>query len=62
MIKKEMIENFGIDRKTLNNWENNPDLKRHLLYRTLEALPVEFVDNIKQQLEDKKANEKLLEK
>ena len=60
MIKKEMIENFGLDRKTLNNWENNVDSKRHILYRTLEALPTEFVENIKQQIADKKSNEELL--
>lgn len=55
-----MIDNFGLDRKTLNNWENDANSKRHLLYRTLEALPSEFVENIKKQLDDKKANEKLL--
>ncbi len=60
MIKKEIIENFGLDRKTLNNWENNVDSKRHILYRTLEALPAEFVENIKQQIADKKSNEELL--
>jgi len=60
MIKKEMIDNFGIDRKTLNNWENQVDSKRHLLYRTLEALPAEYVDNIKKQIEEKKENDKLL--
>jgi hypothetical protein len=61
MIKKEMIDNFGIDRKTLNNWENNPESKRYILYRTLEALPVDFVENIKKQEEDKKKNKKLLD-
>ena len=61
MIKKEMIDNFGIDRKTLNNWENNIDSKRHILYRTLEALPAEYVENIKQQIKDKQDNEKLLD-
>jgi hypothetical protein len=60
MIKKEMIENFGMNRKTLNNWENDPSNARHLLYRTLEALPLEFVENIKKQMEDKKENETLL--
>jgi len=60
MIKKEMIENFGMNRKTLNNWENDPSNARHLLYKTLEALPLEFVENIKKQLEEKKANEDLL--
>ena len=60
MIKKEMIDNFGLDRKTLNNWENDASSKRHLLYKTLEALPFEFVENIKKQLDDKKANEELL--
>jgi len=62
MIKKEIIDKFGLDRKTLNNWENDDTSKRHLLYRTLEALPLEFVENVKKQLDDKKANEKLLEK
>jgi len=62
MIKKEMIEHFGIDRKTLNNWENNKELKRYLLYRTLEALPVEYVENVKKQIKEQQENDKLLEK
>jgi transcriptional regulator with XRE-family HTH domain len=60
MIKKEMIENFGIDRKTLNNWENNKNKKRYILYKTLEALPIDFVENVKKQEEDKEKNEALL--
>ena len=36
-----MIENFAITRKTLNNWENDKKSQRYLLYKTLEALPVE---------------------
>jgi len=62
MIKKEMIENFGIDRKTLNNWENDKMKKRYILYKTLEALPVDFVENVKKQEEDKEKNEALLNK
>ncbi len=62
MIKKEMIDNFGIDRKTLNNWENNKTNKRHVLYKTLEALPVEYVDNVKKQIKEQEENDKLLEK
>jgi transcriptional regulator with XRE-family HTH domain len=62
MIKKEMIENFGIDRKTLNNWENDKKKKRYILYKTLEALPVDFVENVKKQEEDKEKNEALLSK
>ena len=60
MNKKEMIENFGFDRKTLNNWENGAKEKRKLLYETLKALPIEFVENIKKLEEDKKSNEELL--
>ena len=60
MIKKEMIDNFGIDRKTLNNWENNKNKKRYILYKTLEALPIDFVNNVKKQEEEKVKNEKLL--
>lgn len=60
MIKKEMIEHFGIDRKTLNNWENNKELKRYILYKTLEALPVEYVENIIKQIEEQKKNNQLL--
>ncbi len=62
MIKKEMIDNFGMNRKTLNNWENDPTNARHLLYKTLEALPLEFVENIKKQMLDKKENEAILDK
>ena len=62
MIKKEMINNFGIDRKTLNNWENNKTNKRYVLYKTLEALPVEYVDNVKKQIKEQEENDKLLGK
>ncbi len=65
MIKKEMIELFGITRKTLNNWENDKTSKRYLLYKTLEALPAEYVENIKRQIneqeEEKRKNNALLE-
>jgi len=60
MIKKEMIENFGMNRTTLNNWERDKSNSRHLLYKTLEALPLEFVENIKKQLKEQKENEDLL--
>jgi len=60
VIKKEMIDNFGITRKTLNNWENERNSKRYILYKTLEALPNEFVENIKKQIQEKEENEKLL--
>ena len=60
MIKKEMIENFGITRKTLNNWENDAESKRYLLYRTLESLPVEFVENVKKQIEEERKNKLML--
>jgi len=62
MNKKEMIDNFGFDRKTLNNWENGEKPKRALLYRTLEALPFAFVENVEKQMSDAKNNEKLLER
>ena len=55
-----MIDNFGIDRKTLNNWENNVHSKRYLLYKTLEALPVEYVTGIKKQIKEQEENDKLL--
>ncbi len=60
MIKKEMIDYFGIDRKTLNNWENNKEKKRYLLYKTLEALPSEYVENIKKQIKEREENNKKL--
>jgi len=60
MIKKEMIDNFGLDRKTLNNWENNIESKRYVLYKTLEALPVEYVNGIKKQITEQNENDKLL--
>ena len=60
MIKKEMIENFGITRKTLNNWENDKGSKRYILYKTLEAIPAEFVENVKRREEEKLEGEKLL--
>lgn len=56
-----MIENFGIDRKTLNNWENDKEKKRYVLYKTLEALPIEYVENIKKQIKERAENEKLLD-
>lgn len=60
MIKKEMIDKFGFDRSTLNNWENGTKEKRKVLYAVLEALPIDFVENVKQSLDDKKKNEELL--
>lgn len=62
MIKKEMIDNFGIDRKTLNNWENEKEKKRYILYKTLEALPMEYVENVKKQIKEQEENDKLLGK
>ena len=56
-----MIENFGITRKTLNNWENDKSSKRYILYKTLEALPTEYVDNVKRQMKEQEENDKLLE-
>ena len=56
-----MIDNFGLDRKTLNNWENNTQSKRYILYKTLEALPIEYVHGIKNQIKEQKENDKLLE-
>jgi hypothetical protein len=52
MNKKEMINNFGFDRKTLNNWENGIKEKRKLLYEVLKRLPSEFVLDVKQQIEN----------
>ncbi len=62
MIKKDMIENFGVTRKTLNNWENEKNSKRYILYKTLEALPVEYVENVQKQIKEQEENDKLLEK
>jgi len=50
MIKKEIIDNFGFDRSTLDNWEKGTKEKRKLLFETLKALPIEFVDNIKEEI------------
>ena len=61
MIKKDMIENFGITRKTLNNWENDKTSKRYILYKTLESLPLEYLNNLQKQIKEKNENEKLLE-
>ncbi len=61
MIKKEMIENFGITRKTLNNWENDKNSQRYILYKTLEALPVAYVDNVIKQVKEQEENDRLLE-
>lgn len=52
MIKKEMIDNFGFDRKTLNNWENSKKGKRKLLYEVLKRLPLSFVEETKKQIEN----------
>ena len=61
MIKKEMIENFGVTRKTLNNWENDKESRRYILYKTLEALPVEYVVNVQKQIKEQEDNDRLLE-
>lgn len=55
-----MIENFGITRKTLNNWENDKNSKRYILYKTLEALPIDYVEGIQTKIkEEEENNEKL---
>jgi len=60
MIKKEMIDSFGYDRKTLDLWEKGDKEKRKLLFKVLEALPMEFVNNIKTLEDDKKSNINIL--
>jgi len=60
MIKKEIIDKFGFDRSTLDNWEKGSKEKRKLLYEVLKALPLEFVENIKKQLDEHKKNKELL--
>lgn len=60
MIKKEMIENFGLTRKTLNNWENDTSSKRYILYKTLEALPVDYIEGIKTQIKEQEENNEKL--
>lgn len=57
-----MIDSFGFDRSTLNNWENGKIPQRKLLYDVLEALPIEFVENIKKIEVDKKKNLENLKK
>lgn len=59
MIKKEMIEKFGLSRGTLNNWEKSED-GRKLLYEVLSSLPLEYVEKIEKQIEDEKKREELL--
>ena len=55
-----MIENFGITRKTLNNWENDKNSKRYILYKTLEALPTDYVEGIKTQIKEQEDNNQKL--
>lgn len=57
-----MIDNFGVTRKTLNNWENDKTSRRYILYKTLEALPVEYVENVRKQIKEQEENDRLLEK
>jgi len=52
MNKKEMIDNFGFDRKTLNNWENGIKEKRKVLYKVLKSLPVEYVEKVQKLIEE----------
>ncbi len=52
MNKKEMIDNFGFNRKTLNNWENGIKEKRRLLYEVLKRLPSEFIIDVKKHIEN----------
>jgi len=60
MNKKDMIDNFGFDRKTLNNWENGAKPQRSFLYKVLEALPMEFLEIIRKREALKDESEKLL--
>ena len=47
-----MIDNFGFDRKTLNNWENGAKEKRKLLYEVLKRLPLNFIVDVKKHIEN----------
>ncbi len=46
-----MIENFGITRKTFDNWENSKE-KRKILFEVLKSLPIEYVKKIKNRVEE----------
>ena len=60
MIKKEMIDAFGMTRKTLDIWEKGEKVKRQLLYEVLKSLPIEYVTNVKELLKLQNDNLKKL--
>jgi type VI protein secretion system component Hcp len=58
MIKQQMIDNFGMNRKTLENWERNRQgEKRQFLYYVLKNLPIEQIREMKTQFEKEIKNE-----
>jgi hypothetical protein len=63
MIKKDMIEFFGMNRVTLNNWENQKQgEKREFLYFFLENIPKEYVQKLKESFDIKKNSNQDLER
>jgi hypothetical protein len=63
MIKKDMIEFFGMNRATLNNWENQKQgEKREFLYFFLENIPKEYVQKLKESFDIKKNSNQDLER
>jgi len=48
-----MIENFGVTRKTLDNWEKSEE-KRKFLYEVLKSLPNEYVIKIIERVKEEK--------
>lgn len=54
-----MTEYFGTTTKTLINWDKGEG-GRKILYEVLKSLPIEYVEKIKTQYEERLHNENLL--
>jgi len=52
----EMEKLFGFTRSTIASWKKDFGSDRNLLYKTLEALPVEFVINIQNSIKEEEKN------
>jgi hypothetical protein len=52
LVKSDLSKYFNIDLSTLHRWDKKDKNGRKLLYEVLKALPIEFVEKIKNRIEE----------
>lgn len=57
----EIKNNFNLGHTTLHEWKNSQKGEgRKLLYETLKAIPIEFVESVKEQMDEQENKDKKL--